>query len=237
VSTLMVVPVIDPGISAACLETIHPDVDLFVVDNCPSPLGWSTSKGVFRMGHNLGVARSWNLAVRTAGMWDYDAVALVSASVRFGEAGGRDLVTLDPGKWGVTPLPAAWHTVVLTMGLFERVGFFDENFFPAYYEDADMTRRMSMAGIHLGVGDVVIDLVCGPPGHGVDALRHQHPGISAVNYIALAEYWAAKWDVPVKEAADVSRGHVTPFGLDVDLSWWEPVEVDELLKRYGIAGR
>jgi hypothetical protein len=43
--------------------------------------------------------------------------------------------------------------------------------------------------------------------------------------------------LPVKEAGDVTRGHATPFGKDVPLSWWEPVTVEELRARYGIEGR
>jgi hypothetical protein len=238
---LLVVPVVDPVIGKACLDTIHPDVwgDLLVIDNCEHPLSWgaATAATVVRLGRNLGVARSWNMALRTARAWGRSAVALVSASVRFGESGGRDLVTLDPGEWGLIPGPAHWHTVILTMALFERLGEFDENFFPAYYEDIDMIRRGLLAGIDIGAGDVVLDLICGAPGHGVDALRHRHPGKPTINYGALADYWEAKWGLPVNDAGDLTRGHSAPFGKDVPLSWWEPATIDELLVRYGIEGR
>ncbi len=240
-ATLLVVPVVDPMIGTACLDTIHPDVygDLLVVDNCDRVLTWGegTAATVVRLGHNLGVARSWNMAVRTARMWRREAVALVSAAVRFGETGGRDLVALDPGEWGRIPGPAHWHTVVLTMALFDRLGEFDENFFPAYYEDIDMIRRGALAGIHIGTGDVTLDLTCGTPGHGVNTLRHRHPGKPAINYDALADYWEAKWGLPVNDAGDITQGHATPFGKDVPLSWWEPVSIAELLVRYGIEGR
>jgi hypothetical protein len=239
--TLLVVPVVDPMIGMACLDTVHPDVygDLLVVDNCDQPIPWGAEAeaSIVRPGRNLGVARSWNQAVLSARIRGYKSVALVSAAIRFGEAGGRDLVAVDPGEWGLIPGPAHWHTVILTMSLFECLGEFDENFFPAYYEDIDMIRRGALAGIHIGTGNVVLDLTCGAPGHGVNTLRHRHPGKPAINYDALADYWEAKWDLPVKEAGDTTRGHTTPFGKDVPLSWWEPATIDELLVRYGIEGR
>jgi hypothetical protein len=240
-ATLVVVPVVDPVIGTACLNTIHPAVygDLLVVDNCDRPLPWGegTEASIVRPGRNLGVARSWNQGVLSARIRGYRAVAFVSASVRFGQSGGRDLVALDPGEWGMIPGPAHWHTVVLTLALFDRLGEFDENFFPGYYEDIDMIRRGLLAGIDIGAGEAVLDLTCGAPGHGVDALRHNWPGKPTINYDALADYWWAKWGLPVNDAGDLTRGHVTPFGKDVPLSWWEPVTIDELLVRYGIVGR
>jgi hypothetical protein len=237
-STLVTVPVIDPGLSIECLNSIDPAIDLLVVDNCVDPLPWDRPGAtVVRPGRNLGVARSWNLAVRAAAAGGHDAVAFISAAVRFGQSGCRDLAGIDPGKWGVTPEPAGWHTAVLTTALFDRVGVFDENWFPAYYEDADMVRRAALAGIHFGAGETVLDLIIGGPGHGIDALRHQHPGLHTVNYDALAAYWDMKWGLPVNDATDISRGHVTPFGKDVDLSWWEPATVEELFDRYQIVGR
>jgi hypothetical protein len=238
VRTLLVVPVIDPELSTPCLDSIHPDLDLYVVDNCLLPLRWSRlGADVVRPTRNLGVARSWNMGVAHAITFGFDAVALISAAVRFGVDGGRDLAAVDPGKWGCTPPPAGWHTAILTTGFFDRVGVFDENFFPAYYEDIDMIRRAALAGIHLGGGDRTMDLTTTGPGHGVDALRHQHPGLATINYDALADYWEAKWGVPVAAATDTARGHITPFGRDVALSWWEPATIDELLARYRIVGR
>jgi hypothetical protein len=237
-STLLTVPVIDPELSIGCLDTIHPALDLLVVDNCADPLPWyRPGATVVRPGRNLGVARSWNLAIRAAVGAGHDAVAFVSAAVRFGPAGGRDLAGLDPGKWGVTPEPAGWHTAVLTTALFDRIGLFDENWFPAYYEDADMIRRAALAGIHFGAGPTVVDLTIGAPGHGVDTLRHQHPGNPTINYDTLADYWHTKWGLSVNDATDISQGHATPFGEDVALSWWEPVTINELLGRYRIVGQ
>lgn len=236
--TLLVVPVIDPEISIPCLDSIAPDVDLYVIDNCLLPLRWSRpGADVVRPTRNLGVARSWNMAIAHATTFGFDAVALVSAAIRFGPTGARDLAALDPGKWGATPPPAGWHTAILTTELFDLIGVFDENFFPAYYEDADMIRRAALAGIHFGAGDETMDLTTVGPGHGVDALRHQHPGLMTIDYDALARYWDAKWGLPVQAATDTTQGHTTPFGRDVPLSWWEPATVDELLARYRIVGR
>lgn len=240
-STLLAVPVIEPQFARQCLDTIDPALhrQLLVIDNCRWPLNWHPRHAtIHRARHNLGVARSWNLAVVHARQTGHDAVALFSSSVRFGEAAANDLAAVDPGEWGVLQAPAYWHTAVFSLALFDRIGIFDESFFPAYYEDCDFHRRWLLARIDIPMRTESLDLHVERDGHGVDALRREHSGSATINLDALADYWQKKWGCHVDDREDLTRGHRTPFGDPAKpLSWWEPATVEDLLGRYGIVGR
>ncbi len=93
-------------------------------------------------GRNVGVAAAWNLLLDHAGE---EALVISNDDIVFGPRTFEELVT------GV-----ARHPFVSGLGfaLFaqspecvKRVGFYDENFWPAYYEDDDYAHRLRRAGI------------------------------------------------------------------------------------------
>jgi hypothetical protein len=117
---------------------------------------------------NKGVAASWNIGVREMYATGADWTIIISASVRFGKAGGLDLVqamdeypdalvveagTYDmthttsntpPTRWDEngTPLDGfGWHLLAIHRRTFDDVGLFDENIWPAYMEDTDWNHR------------------------------------------------------------------------------------------------
>ncbi len=237
-TTLLVLPIIDPDAAAACLATISPEVEdrVLIVDNCRRPFRTDRKVQVVREGRNLGVARSWNLGVKWALNADYDAVALVSAQVRFGHAGATDLLALDPGEWCALPPPTWWHTAVFTMRLFETIGTFDENFYPAHLEDTDWTRRALLAGVHFPLGPT-IDAKPTTDGHGLDRLRNDAPGHPTFNFSALADYWREKWGCHHHDACDLDQGYRTPFDEGGPLWSWPVRTIEELCERYGIEER
>lgn len=105
---------------------------------------------------NLGVAASWNLAAKEVLAGGHDWLVCCSTSTRFGPEGGRDFAyRLDretPGAFDdevreqvvvVEPLPpVGWHLIAWHRILLSRVGFFDENIWPAYGEDIDWSHRV-----------------------------------------------------------------------------------------------
>jgi GT2 family glycosyltransferase len=92
-------------------------------------------------GKNLGVAAAWNLILDAAG----DEPVVIS----------NDDLTLGPGAFATLSAEVATHPLVTAGGwlLFaqapactQAVGYYDEGFFPAYYEDTDYARRMALCG-------------------------------------------------------------------------------------------
>lgn len=94
------------------------------------------------------LARSWNHAIRwglTIGndvaianddlVWAKTAYRALAEGIRSGEP---DMATTDN--------VGGFVCFALTRAMIDRVGYFDERFFPAYFEDEDYRYRMKLAG-------------------------------------------------------------------------------------------
>lgn len=129
-------------------------------------------------GKNAGVAAAWNTGVRLStapwiillnndivlppgwlyGLLDFcrrTGTRVASPSMREGEL-NYDLVSYSAefvrkmhrqARWGSADGPA----FLVGREVFDRVGLFDESFFPAAYEDLDFFRRAGNAGFRLGI--------------------------------------------------------------------------------------
>jgi hypothetical protein len=127
---MIVLPSIYPEWTEACLATckIQP---VYLVDNTEV---------------NIGVASSWNLGIRRMIAYDHDWLVILSAGVRFGESGGRDFMEYLMGSDDIAvESQLGWHLIAFSRELIEKVGYFDENFYPAYYEDLDYAWRVKLA--------------------------------------------------------------------------------------------
>ena len=151
-----VLPSVDPEFRRACLAGLAPDVHerTLVLDNA-------------RPSHNRGVAASWNLGVDRARNERADWLVICSESMRFGTAGGTDFEAqlAGPITWGACDQTChlvvhtgegfcrngyGWHLVAIATETLDRVGRFDEHFYPAWWEDSDWIRRAGLAGIGPG---------------------------------------------------------------------------------------
>lgn len=136
----------------------HPVGHLVVIDN--SGRGIVGGSGpwermtVLPMPVNLGVAASWNLAVKMAhrepwvlicsdDMW-WPAGVLAEVS----RIASEESLVLS-GNWPY------WQAFALGMGVVSRVGLFDEGFYPAYFEDTEFERRMDLVGVRRVFGPEV----------------------------------------------------------------------------------
>jgi GT2 family glycosyltransferase len=154
---MMVVPTLTRhDLLVRMLESIdHPVGHLVVIDN--SGRGFVGGSGpwermtVLPMPTNLGVAASWNLAVRLAHKHPW--VLICSDDMRWpqgclqtltGVASEETLVL--SGTW------PHWQAFALGMGVVRQVGLFDEAYYPAYFEDLDYVRRMGAKGLEPVMG-------------------------------------------------------------------------------------
>lgn len=125
-----VLPSIHPPTTRRCLKTVKA-FDPLVIDNSEV---------------NRGVAASWNIgrakALREGAEW----LTVMSAAIRFGESGGHDweyaLETADVDTIVVEAKYVGWHLISFRRHVLEQVGAFDENFWPAYWEDLDFSWRI-----------------------------------------------------------------------------------------------
>lgn len=165
---------------------------------------------------NKGVAGSWNIGIDYLEEEHADWLVILSAALRFGPPGGKDFIEAIENSSNCIALEAAhgigWHLIAFHKQVFEKVGRFDENFWPAYNEDIDMSRRISL-GFRLDPPywrKVSVDVAIAGFAHGVDLAGVQ------VDNLLLDEYYAQKWgDLKGKEK------FLHPFNNEEhDLSYW-----------------
>jgi hypothetical protein len=127
-------------ITSALAGDVQPDA-VIVVDN-----GGSFTDDrvrVLKPGRNLGVAASWNLLRRTAGR---DRLLLSNDDVIFKPNALRRLTEeIDAGYQIVALCGAAcW---LIDVEVYNRIGPFDEGFYPGCFEDCDYNQRLRLTGV------------------------------------------------------------------------------------------
>lgn len=206
---LCVIPSIYQPYTDACLASAHIDPhDLLVVDNTV---------------HNRGVAASWNLGARAVIDHGYDWLVICSAAMRFagrGIATFTDQLAVHPKAQAVeAACDLGWHLIAIARTTLERVGLFDENFYPAYYEDLDYGLRIRLGfGIDYIPGveswpKVMVAATLESAAHGIELAGVKGDGNM------LSAYYEMKWGGP--------SGHETfdtPWGAGAatGLAWWPP---------------
>lgn len=162
--------------------------------------------GIFHPhGTNRGLARSWNEGIRAGRERGADLILLLNDDLFFYENGFDRFVDFaaeaarDPTAGLITvkgletggPTPGIvqaqnFACCVLTDQVLDAVGYLDENFRPAYFEDIDYHRRLQLAGFR----EVWDERVLVEHARGQTTLAN--PGLSEA-YRANLDYWLRKW--------------------------------------------
>jgi len=113
-----------------------------------------------QIGYNIGVAQCWNDALELAyENKQYDRILFANSDIKFGpgdidkmisfsEAKPDKLITVcgthgkHRDKWDGMDLSHGFACAILPSSIFSELGYFDENFFPAYNEDCDYFTRL-----------------------------------------------------------------------------------------------
>jgi len=158
---LLVVPTLTRhDLLCRMLNTVDAAVErLVVIDNSGRgveiPDGPWEQADVFAMPANLGVAASWNLAIKMGHRHPW--VMVCSDDMRWPE-GAMDgfAAQSSEDRLVVSSMWPHWCAFTMGMGVVEQVGLFDEGFYPAYYEDTEYERRLRNAGVELTKGPAVL---------------------------------------------------------------------------------
>lgn len=199
-SFVAVMPSIHPPYTWTCLQSMHPAfrAQTYVIDNTVT---------------NLGVPASWNMGIGAMESERADWLVIVSASCRFSPLGGMDFIDqLDDATFPVVEARyVGWHLIAFHRDAIERVGRFDENFFPAYWEDCDFSRRLALAydlePPHWT--KVECEVTIESFAHGI-----QLAGVEC-DPVALAAYYESKWGGPSSHEV-----FTTPFDSGKPLDYW-----------------
>lgn len=222
-----------------CIEALDYPADIVIINNNSSDAQFKRElnslakcKGfaVLHQKQNLGVAASWNLIVRTG----------LTKGYQWFFIGSNDTI-LHPGSlkaavdFKKTDGVGIWHLhafnffLMRTMTI-DLVGWFDENFYPAYKEDQDYSYRCQLAGVLR---------VAGVPGCNADhvgsATLKSDPDWAArvqPTQARNATYYRMKWGDDV--GYEVYRH---PFdNTEHDYKWWPNPKSDIAVRNLGAGG-
>ena len=200
---------------AACLASITEPVGrLVIVDNSPDGLSDVLCPAavadlcVTRPPSNLGYAGSINHIIRThpgAPWWCFTAADVVFAP------GDLDRLAsvMTGARW--VGINGDWRAFGLTSAAVERIGLWDENFFPAYCEDADYEYRCTLGGVEWG-------FIGGDTTHaGSTTIQEAHYARrNAATYPSNVAYYQAKWGGPLRGG----ERFTTPFDRGGSVADW-----------------
>lgn len=169
---------------------------------------------------NRGVATSWNDGIINMGAGGCDVWVLTNDDVWFSE-GDTDKIALaaseHPDAYAIFTsgfhvgydVPINCHGMscfVMQPVAIAEVGFYDENFFPAYNEDVDYARRAARAGLK---PYIIPDTNIHHIGSAAIATSRNLEQQNLATHGANNEYWKRKWGCPVSE--DPTTGFRHPF--------------------------
>jgi len=220
-----------------CLDRVDLPAEVMVVNNNTVDPGFDAALAamterrglhLWKPERNLGVAGSWNLILRTALGWGH-TVAFIGSNDTLLRPGTLATVwerieesSQDELLWHIH----AWNFFAIHVGIVPRVGWFDENFYPAYKEDQDYAYRCHLAGVtRVGLR--------------LPRLEPEHLGSQTIRsdpeYEASNEATHFGWNLPYylrKWGGDVyEERFLTPFNQPGrDWRWW-PDPGDSIWRR------
>lgn len=211
---VLAIPVLNrPDLLEACLRSIDEPVErLVVIDNSGSgEMGDRASETrpdalIVDPPANLGVAASWNLAIKSTA--DAPWWCIVNADMAFAPG---SLARLAGAMTDAPEVRCLYEfgAFGITAAAVETVGLFDENFHPIYCEDTDYRYRCGLAGVP------VIDMPDDSTHVGSVSYVGNPRADNGRTYPSNRRYYAEKW------GGDIGRETFTsPFGAGGSVADW-----------------
>jgi GT2 family glycosyltransferase len=201
------IPVLNrPDLLERCLDSIDAEVGtLLVIDN--GGFVERPDAVVVRPPVNLGVPASWNRIIE----WYPDAAwwLISNADIAFGPGDLEQLAISVEQQPDAISCLVEFGAFAVTPSVVDRVGWFDENFHPIYYEDSDYRYRCHLEGVP------IVNVANSTVHAGSAALHAGHDGDNSRTFPSNGDYYREKWG-----GSKGQETHRTPFGLPVPTSYW-----------------
>lgn len=135
------------------LASIDYPVDHLVVVDNSGTTSWTPTKPDLvehlwhiRVPYGLGLVGAWNLIIKSTPYAPY--WVLVNDDAWF-EPGALEIVAgeVDTEALNFLDIVPQWSAVVFGEGMIDKVGLYDERFYPLYFDDNDLERRVDHAGV------------------------------------------------------------------------------------------
>jgi len=130
----------------------YPVENLVIVDNSglktwePKQPEQVKNLWLIRVPFGLGLVGAWNLIIKSTPYAPY--WVLVNDDAWF-EAGALEIIArdVDSEAMNFVDIIPEWSCVVFGEGAIAKAGLYDERFYPLYFDDNDLQRRMENAGV------------------------------------------------------------------------------------------
>lgn len=204
-----------------CMESIK-DKNVLLIDNSGTRECEVFEKYGFQIEYqteNIGIPRSWNIGLKKGHDWTF----IVSSSMLFNQPFSHIIEMLNDYKGLMFRTTHVWHCNGVSKALVDQIGYFDENFYPGYFEDCDWDHRCSLLGID-EYGNIPIDAICQiDGGASKDGLR--------LNIDGVHDYFKQKWGGT--RTREGWGEYKYPFNdPSKSLSYWKDNSIEKLKKRY-----
>jgi GT2 family glycosyltransferase len=185
-----------------CIGSLKSASRIHIIDNSPE-LGRLTYDTDYRIRvtrpwHNIGVGASWNFIIKAnpdARYW-----VIINADLKLGPT-ALDIFARGMKLYEMMTFRGL-HAFAVRASAIQKVGWFDENFVPAYFEDNDWSYRARLLGVH-------IEQVDGDFEHDGSATIKNDDGYRAENartFPLNERYYERKWGGSVGHEV-----YTTPF--------------------------
>lgn len=140
-----------------------PNTDIYIIDN--GKQGLADKLKSFKNVHlieeenNLGVAASWNKLCKEFIFKNNKYALILNDDIYLGYNESLVNDVIKKNKSGFVQAHTTWAAFIISKPIFEKVGDFDENLYPAYFEDNDYLHRMKLANIMVEKSMKLVPLV------------------------------------------------------------------------------
>lgn len=167
-----------------------PVENLVIVDNSgraewePEKPEWVERMWVIRVPFGLGLVGAWNLIVKSTPYAPY--WVLVNDDAYF-QPGALKIVSEDVDTEALNFLDCQpkWSAPVFGEGMVNKVGLYDERFYPLYFDDNDLERRVIHHGVRIKHIDAKVH-------HDNSSTLVGHEAVNAQTYAANSKLFASK---------------------------------------------
>jgi GT2 family glycosyltransferase len=124
------------------------DTEIFIIDNGNQSIITREEKFViYRPAENLGVAKSWNMIMDYADKLDATHVLMLNDDIYLGRTEHEIKIVIKNNKdVDFINSFSNWCSYILKVEAWKIAGKFDEDFFPAYFEDNSFDYKMTLSG-------------------------------------------------------------------------------------------
>jgi len=122
------------------------DTEIFIVDNGNQSIITREEKfAIYRPTENLGVAKSWNTIMDYADKIDATHVLMLNDDIVLGKT-EHEISMLLRNNTDADFINSFqnWCSYILKVDMWKKAGKFDEEFFPAYFEDNSFDYKMTL---------------------------------------------------------------------------------------------